>query len=189
VVTPPDHDSSIEDDCGYNTVVVDANSNHPDDDFAYVNVTEMDADEVDIILDGTDVAFIPNEPQRGDVLAVLLSGMQQCESDALMVRPPDLQLICIVWRSFLLVIAYSMFSFVKTSTHIKTPIRYSAVGACVQNQTEGANEAAMKASEAKKQGDLLAALEYHTQASKLYRDSAVSIRDRNCKFGFHNSFV
>lgn len=86
VVTPPDHD--IVKDCGYNTVG-DAN-NHPDDDFAYVNVTEMDADDVDILLEGADGALIPNEPQRGDVLAVLLSGMQHCESDALMVRPHPL---------------------------------------------------------------------------------------------------
>jgi hypothetical protein len=83
VVNPPDHDSVK--DCGYNAV---GDSNHPDDDFAYVNVTEMDADEVDILLEGADVALIPNEPQKGDILAVLLSGMQQCESDALVVSHP-----------------------------------------------------------------------------------------------------
>ena len=38
---------------------------------------------------------------------------------------------------------------------------------------------ALKASEAKKQGDLLSALDHHTQAAKLYKDIAVAIRDKN----------
>jgi hypothetical protein len=54
-------------------------------DFTYVNVCETDADEVDILLDGGDVV-LPQETQRGDVLTVLLSGMQQDENDPLVVR-------------------------------------------------------------------------------------------------------
>ncbi|VEU44967.1 unnamed protein product [Pseudo-nitzschia multistriata] len=38
---------------------------------------------------------------------------------------------------------------------------------------------ALKASEAKKNGDLLSALEYHTKAATLYKDIAKVIRDRN----------
>jgi hypothetical protein len=49
----------------------------------------------------------------------------------------------------------------------------------MMSQTESANDAALKASEAKKQGDLMYALEYHSQAAKLYKDIAVAIRDRN----------
>ena len=40
---------------------------------------------------------------------------------------------------------------------------------------------ALKASEAKKQGDLLSALDHHTQAAKLYKDIALAIRDKNRK--------
>jgi hypothetical protein len=50
-----------------------------------------------------------------------------------------------------------------------------------KNKTEAANEVVLRASEAKKQGDLLSALEYHTQAAKLYKDNALAIRDRNRK--------
>jgi len=45
--------------------------------------------------------------------------------------------------------------------------------------TESANELASQASEAKKQGDLISALDYHTQAAKLYKDNAMVVRDRN----------
>ena len=51
-----------------------------------------------------------------------------------------------------------------------------------QNRTELANEAAAKATEAKKFGDLMAALECHSRAAKLYRDNAMEIRDQNCKY-------
>eukprot|EP00934_Nitzschia_sp_Nitz4_P001462 Nitzschia sp. Nitz4//scaffold3_size479765//241155//243275//NITZ4_000102-RA/size479765-processed-gene-1.459-mRNA-1//1//CDS//3329550764//1462//frame0 len=46
-------------------------------------------------------------------------------------------------------------------------------------QAESANEAASKAAEAKRKGDLPAALEFHTRAAKLYRENAITIRDRN----------
>lgn len=39
-------------------------------------------------------------------------------------------------------------------------------------ETESANEAARKALEAKKRGDILEALEYHTQAAKIYKNNA-----------------
>jgi hypothetical protein len=49
---------------------------------------------------------------------------------------------------------------------------------------ESANEAALRATEAKKQGDLLSALEYHSRAAKLYKDVAIVIRDRSSKSDF-----
>jgi hypothetical protein len=49
---------------------------------------------------------------------------------------------------------------------------------------ESANEAALRATEAKKQGDLLSALEYHSRAAKLYKDVAIVIRDRSSKSEF-----
>lgn len=49
----------------------------------------------------------------------------------------------------------------------------------LKNCTESANDMVLKASEAKKQGDLLSALDHHTQAAKLYKDIAVLIRDIN----------
>ena len=33
--------------------------------------------------------------------------------------------------------------------------------------------------EAKKSGDFMSALEYHSQAAKLYRENAMAIRDQN----------
>ena len=39
----------------------------------------------------------------------------------------------------------------------------------------------LKAAEAKKQGDLLSALDHHTQAAKLYKDIALVVRDKNRK--------
>ena len=53
-------------------------------DFTYVNVCETDADEVDIVIEGTDPTF-RQENQRGDVLTILLSGMQHHSNDALVV--------------------------------------------------------------------------------------------------------
>lgn len=99
-------------------------------DFTYVNVSEDDADDVGILLEGGDLDMQP-ETQRGDILTVLLSGMQQDGNEAILTR------------------------------------------------TENANVAATKATQAKKSGDLMAALEYHSQAAKLYRDNAMAIRDQN----------
>ena len=53
-------------------------------DFTYVNVCETDADEVDIFLEGGGLNF-EQEAQRGDILAVLLSGMHENENEALLV--------------------------------------------------------------------------------------------------------
>lgn len=47
------------------------------------------------------------------------------------------------------------------------------------NEIEIANELARQASEAKKEGDIISALDYHTQAAKAYRNNAVKIRERN----------
>mmetsp|Transcript_9276 Transcript_9276/g.10592 ORF Transcript_9276/g.10592 Transcript_9276/m.10592 type:complete len:621 (-) Transcript_9276:206-2068(-) len=101
-----------------------------DQDFTYVNVTEIDVDENDIFFEGVDIT-LPQDQSRGDVLANLLGEMQQDENN-----------------SFL-------------------------------SGTESANKLASQASEAKKLGDLLSALDYHTQAAKLYRDNAMIVRDRN----------
>jgi len=103
---------------------------HVDQDFTYVNVTEIDVDENDIFFEGVDIT-LPQDQSRGDVLAILLGEMQQDENN-----------------SFL-------------------------------SGTESANKLASQASEAKKLGDLLSALDYHTQAAKLYRDNAMIVRDRN----------
>lgn len=43
---------------------------------------------------------------------------------------------------------------------------------------------ALKAAEAKKRGDLLSALDHHTQAAKLYKDIALVVRDKNRKLRF-----
>jgi len=110
--------------------IKDAGYADPENDFTYVNVTEIDADEDGSLLEGADLA-LPQDQMRGDVLAVLLGEMQQCESTSLL------------------------------------------------NCTESANDMVLKASEAKKQGDLLSALDHHTQAAKLYKDIAVLIRDIN----------
>mmetsp|Transcript_37095 Transcript_37095/g.41446 ORF Transcript_37095/g.41446 Transcript_37095/m.41446 type:complete len:208 (-) Transcript_37095:1597-2220(-) len=104
-----------------------------DQDFTYVNVTEIDVDENDIFFEGVDIT-LPQDQSRGDVLANLLGEMQQDENN-----------------SFL-------------------------------SGTESANKLASQASEAKKLGDLLSALDYHTQAAKLYRDNAMIVRDRNREF-------
>jgi hypothetical protein len=54
-------------------------------DFTYVNVCETDADEVDIMLEGGGLD-LQQEAQRGDVLAVLLSGiMHQNVNESLVV--------------------------------------------------------------------------------------------------------
>ncbi len=57
----------------------DAGYENPENDFTYVNVTEIDADE-----DDEDLAISSNQ-KRGDVLAVLLGEMQQNEGSPLLV--------------------------------------------------------------------------------------------------------
>lgn len=47
------------------------------------------------------------------------------------------------------------------------------------NDLESANELAQKASASKKEGDIIAALDYHTKAAKLYRNNAIEIRESN----------
>lgn len=110
--------------------VKDGGYGEPENDFTYVNVTEIDADEGDILIEGEDMG-LPQDQARGDVLAVLLGGMRENESNSLL------------------------------------------------NKTEAANEMALKASEAKKQGDIISALEYHTHAARSYKDVAGLIRGRN----------
>jgi hypothetical protein len=53
-------------------------------DFTYVNVSEDDADDVGILLEGGDLDMQP-ETQRGDILTVLLSGMQHHGNEAILV--------------------------------------------------------------------------------------------------------
>jgi hypothetical protein len=53
-------------------------------DFTYVNVCETDADEVDILIEGGDPSS-QHTATVGDVLTILLSGMQQNENEALVV--------------------------------------------------------------------------------------------------------
>lgn len=49
----------------------------------------------------------------------------------------------------------------------------------MQTLCERANEAAYQASEAKKNGDLNAALGEHTKAAKFFRDAAGTVRDQD----------
>jgi hypothetical protein len=56
----------------------------PENDFTYVNVTEIDADEDGLLLEGADLST-PQDQVRGDVLTVLLGEMQQSESNPLLV--------------------------------------------------------------------------------------------------------
>ena len=53
-------------------------------DFTYVNVSEDDADDVGILLEGGDLDMQP-ETQRGDILTVLLNGMQQHGNEDILV--------------------------------------------------------------------------------------------------------
>lgn len=54
-------------------------------DFTYVNVYETDADEVDILLEGGDMNFSQGNNKRGDILTVLLSGLQQDAKESVIV--------------------------------------------------------------------------------------------------------
>ena len=56
----------------------------PENDFTYVNVTEIDADEDGPLLEGGDLA-ISSDQKRGDVLAVLVGEMQQSGGSPLLV--------------------------------------------------------------------------------------------------------
>jgi hypothetical protein len=58
-------------------------------DFTYVNVCETDEDEVDIVIEGGE-AVEQQDAQRGDVLTVLLSGVQQEQNEALVVSIDDM---------------------------------------------------------------------------------------------------
>jgi len=112
-----------------NVSTPDGGYGDPENDFTYVNVTEIDADD-DVLLDGEDVGITQHQV-KGDILTVLIGGIQGNDNCSLL------------------------------------------------NETESANEKALKASDAKKKGDLLSALEYHTQAARLYKDIARFVRDRN----------
>lgn len=57
----------------------------PENDFTYVNVTEIDADEEGPLLEGEDQTLTQNQ-MKGDVLTVLLGEMQQGKSSSLLVR-------------------------------------------------------------------------------------------------------
>jgi hypothetical protein len=52
----------------------------------------------------------------------------------------------------------------------------------MQSQCEKANELAYAASEAKRNGDLTTALNAHTEAAKLFRESAVRAQDGDGAF-------
>jgi hypothetical protein len=54
-------------------------------DFTYVDVCETDEDEVTILLEGLGTHNLQQETHRGDVLAVILSGMQHGENETLVV--------------------------------------------------------------------------------------------------------
>ena len=56
----------------------------PENDFTYVNVTEIDADEDGQLLEGEDL-IISQDQKRGDVLTVLLGEMQQSNGSLLLV--------------------------------------------------------------------------------------------------------
>ena len=56
----------------------------PENDFTYVNVTEIDADEDGPLLEGDDM-LLSQDQKRGDVLAVLLGEMQQNNGSSLLV--------------------------------------------------------------------------------------------------------
>ena len=77
VVTPASQERNIS--------MKDGGYGDPENDFTYVNVTEIDADEDDILLERAGLS-LPQDQARGDILAVLLSGMQQSESGSLLVR-------------------------------------------------------------------------------------------------------
>lgn len=54
-------------------------------DFTYVDVSETEADAMGILMEGGNLDMQP-ETQRGDILTVLLSGMQLHGNEALLVR-------------------------------------------------------------------------------------------------------
>jgi hypothetical protein len=124
-------------------------------DFTYVNVFETDADEVDVMMDGRDPC--PEaDTMRGDVLAVLLSGgTQDQDGESIVVR-----------------IAYDIFILSRQFSHLSLFSSNS-----MQSKCEKANEAAHRASESKRKGDLTTALNAHTEAAKLFREAAVSARE------------
>jgi hypothetical protein len=57
-------------------------------DFTYVNISEDDADGIGVLVEGGDLDFQP-ETQRGDILTILLSGMQHYGTDDFLVRSAE----------------------------------------------------------------------------------------------------
>mmetsp|Transcript_23225 Transcript_23225/g.35220 ORF Transcript_23225/g.35220 Transcript_23225/m.35220 type:complete len:570 (+) Transcript_23225:146-1855(+) len=97
----------------------------------YVNVTETDATEVEVLVNqGVLIGEETNPEPKGDVLALLMSGDAQN-------------------------------------------------GELVVSQCEEANDAAHKASYAKKNGDLASALQNHSLAAKLFRDAAIAANEKD----------
>eukprot|EP00536_Pseudo-nitzschia_multiseries_P003344 jgi/Psemu1/64098/estExt_Genemark1.C_510060 len=90
----------------HNVSVTDGGYGDPENDFTYVNVTEIDADDDDGLLEGEHFGGSQHQV-KGDILTVLIGGIQGNDSGSLL------------------------------------------------NETESANEKALKASEAKKTGSLL----------------------------------
>jgi hypothetical protein len=148
-------------------------------DFTYVTVSETDADEVDIILDGHLMAVDGNyggtmgseehESKRGDILTLLLSGAVQqqqdgeSENESLVVSYVSLKGRCICQLSFML-------------------NAWLLLWTCLlQRQCEEANHAAVMAADAKREGDLQGALEAHARAAKQFHEAAALVKDRNGK--------
>jgi hypothetical protein len=78
-------------------------------DFTYVNVCETDEDEVDIVIEGGE-AVEQQDAQRGDVLTVLLSGVQQEQNEALVVSIDDALLNIRIWTISKLTADFSLIS-------------------------------------------------------------------------------
>ena len=127
-------------------------------DFAYINVT--DEDEVDVWLDENHantyredttihVNTSPGSVRRGNILAVLLANDTS---------PP--------------------LSSVNDKDAATTPPMTSPVDQLVQC-TEQANQMTSKAVDARKNGNLQAALDRHSDAAKLYHQAALQVRDRD----------
>lgn len=74
-------------------------------DFTYVNISEDDAEGIGVLVEGEDLDFQP-ETQRGDILTILLSGMQQYGTDEFLVSSPGKRL-CVVFVFIALIRAHS----------------------------------------------------------------------------------
>lgn len=60
-------------------------------DFTYVNISEDDTDGVGVLIEEEDLDLRP-ETQRGDILTILLSGLQHHGTEGLLVRPCSVHL-------------------------------------------------------------------------------------------------